>query len=70
MFIFPLIFLFSDDIKFISKLDEDSKKKAKRELNELNDADRILAVQSFRQWVLQQKWLKTPTGKIITTLYT
>ncbi|XP_053402134.1 alpha-tocopherol transfer protein-like isoform X3 [Mercenaria mercenaria] len=50
-----------DDIKFVSKLDEESKKKAKRELNELNDTDRILAVQSFRQWILQQKWLKTPT---------
>lgn len=50
-----------DDIKFVSKLDEESKKKARKELNELNDTDRILAVQSFRQWVLQQKWLKTPT---------
>lgn len=51
-----------DDIKFVSRLDEESKKKARRELNELNDTDRILAVQSFRQWVLQQKWLKTPTS--------
>ncbi|XP_060565140.1 alpha-tocopherol transfer protein-like [Ruditapes philippinarum] len=50
-----------DDIKFVSKLNEESQKKAKKELNELNDTDRILAVQSFRQWVLQQKWLKTPT---------
>jgi hypothetical protein len=54
----------SDDIKFVSKLNEESQKKAKKELNELNDTDRILAVQYFRQWVLQQKWLKTPTGKI------
>lgn len=49
------------DIKFESALDEESMKKARRELNELNDTDRILAVQSFRQWILQQKWLKTPT---------
>ena len=62
IFSFAIYNYISDDIKFVSKLDEDSKKKAKRELNELNDTDRSLAVQSFRQWILQQKWLKTPTG--------
>lgn len=49
------------DALFVSKLDDASKKKAKDELNELNDKDRELAVQSLRQWVLQQKWLKSPT---------
>ncbi|KAL4229352.1 hypothetical protein ACF0H5_012391 [Mactra antiquata] len=49
------------DVNFVSKLDEASKKKAKDELNELNDKDRALAVQAFREWILQQKWLKTPT---------
>ncbi|XP_045191878.1 alpha-tocopherol transfer protein-like isoform X2 [Mercenaria mercenaria] len=50
-----------DDAKFISKLDETSKQKAKEELNERNDKDRELAVQTLRQWILEQDWLKTPT---------
>ncbi|XP_052224863.1 alpha-tocopherol transfer protein-like [Dreissena polymorpha] len=50
-----------DDVKFVSALDDAAKKKAKEELNELNDKDRALAVQTLRQWALQQKWLKTPT---------
>lgn len=49
------------DANFQSQLDEKSRKRAREELNELNDKDREIAVQSFRQWVLQQKWLKTPT---------
>ena len=47
---------------------EEAKKKAKKELNELNDTDRLLAVQAFRQWILQQKWLKTPTGMIFKSM--
>ena len=51
------------DDSFQSILNDASKKKAKDELNELNDEDRKLAVQTLRQWVLQQDWLKSPTGK-------
>ena len=47
---------------FVSALDDQSKKKAKDELNE-NEKDRLGAVQSFRSLVLQQDWLKTRTGK-------
>ena len=46
----------------MSKLDEKSLKVAKEELHERNEKDRLLAVQTFRQWVLEQKWLRTPTG--------
>ncbi|XP_045191876.2 alpha-tocopherol transfer protein-like [Mercenaria mercenaria] len=49
------------DAEFTSKLDEASKKKAKEELNELNDADRALAVQTFRKWILEQDCIKSPT---------
>ena len=55
----------SGDDDFRSTLDEASRKKAKDELHELNDKDTVLAVQTLRQWVLQQDWLKTPTGKCI-----
>ncbi|KAL4235050.1 Tyrosine-protein phosphatase non-receptor type 9 [Mactra antiquata] len=50
-----------DDTKFKSSLDEESKQKAKKELNEINDVDRVIAVQTFRQWIKDQKWLKAPT---------
>ena len=53
-----------DDVKFVSALDDQSKKKAKEELNE-NEKDRLGAVQSFRSLVLQQDWLKTRTGKTL-----
>ncbi|XP_053385624.1 alpha-tocopherol transfer protein-like [Mercenaria mercenaria] len=49
------------DATFISKLDEEGQRKAKEELNELNDVDRQIAVQTLRQWVIDQDWLKTPT---------
>ena len=51
------------DALFESKLDETSKKKAKDELNELNDKDRESAVQTLRKWVLEQDWLRSPTGE-------
>ena len=51
----------SEDVSFQSKLDDASMKTATDELNE-NVKDRIDAVQSFRHLVLQEKWLKTPTG--------
>ena len=53
------------DAQFVSLLDETGKKKANEELHEQNDKDRELAVQSLRQWVLQQKWLKSPTGTMV-----
>ncbi|XP_045166172.2 retinaldehyde-binding protein 1-like isoform X2 [Mercenaria mercenaria] len=49
------------DAKFVSKLNEDGKKKAKEELNELNEKDREIAVQTLRKWAIEQDWLKTPT---------
>lgn len=49
-----------EDAQFESKLDEASLIRAKEELNE-NAKDRICAVQSFRNLILQEKWLKTPT---------
>lgn len=55
-------FLILGDAKFFSVLDEAAKKKAKEELKELNDRDREIAVQTFRQWALDEDWLKTPTG--------
>ena len=53
---------FSEDLEFKSQLDEESLLRAKEELNE-NVKDRMCAVQSFRNLILQEKWLKTPTGK-------
>ncbi|XP_045179350.2 alpha-tocopherol transfer protein-like [Mercenaria mercenaria] len=49
------------DAKFVSKLDEEGKKKAKEELHELNDKDTQIAVETLRQWVVDQDWLKSPT---------
>ena len=53
----------------MSKLNAASLQKAKEELHELNDADRALAIQTLRQWVLQQNWLKSPTGNMLCILY-
>ena len=63
---FTVLSFIPDDAKFVSALDDQSKKKAKEELNE-NEKDRLGAVQSFRSLVLQQDWLKTRTGKTMTT---
>lgn len=49
------------DAHFNSILDEEGKKKAKDELNEMNEKDRKIAVQTLRKWVLKQDWLTTPT---------
>ena len=54
-------FVLSEDAQFESKLDEANLIRAKEELNE-NAKDRICAVQSFRNLILQENWLKTPTG--------
>ena len=56
-----LVFVADGDYKF--PLDAASKKKAEKELNEI-ESDRADAVQAFRKWVLDQKdWLKSPTGE-------
>ena len=63
---YKYVFNIAGDAKFVSKLDEASKKKAKDEIGEKSDKDRELAVQALRGWVVQQKWLKTPTGNTPT----
>ena len=61
---FYVVLLSTADTEYKFPLDEESKKKAKDELNEI-DSDRVCAVQTFRKWVLDQaKWLKSPTGEI------
>ena len=49
------------DADYVCTLDEQSAKKAKDELNE-DPADRLGAVQKFRELVLQQPHIKCPTG--------
>ncbi|XP_052820455.1 clavesin-1-like [Mya arenaria] len=49
------------DAKFVSKLDEASKQKCRDELNERNPADTLIAVQTLRQRVKEQDWLRIPT---------
>ncbi|WAR15547.1 TTPAL-like protein [Mya arenaria] len=49
------------DSKYVSPLDDASKKICHDELHERNEADTLIAVQTFRQWIHEQKWLKTPT---------
>ena len=49
------------DADYVCTLDEKSLKKAKDELNE-DPANRLGAVQKFRQIVLQQPHMKCPTG--------
>ena len=51
----------SGDAAFKTKLDKASREKAHEELNEV-EKDRLGAVQSFRNLVLQERWLRTPTG--------
>ena len=61
------MFYLTGDTEFVSELDEVSKQLAKDELNERNEKDRLLAVQTLRRWVLEQKWLRTPTGMMFKT---
>jgi len=60
----------SDD-DYVCTLTEESVKKAKEELNE-DPKDRLTAVQKFRQLVMQQPHIKSPTGfqHIFNTLLT
>lgn len=48
-------------MSFVSKLDEKWKKKAAEELNE-EEKEVDGSIQALREWVLQQNWLKSPTG--------
>jgi len=55
------------DADYVCTLDEQSAKKAKDELNE-DQADRLGAVQKFRELVLQQPHIKCPTGRLLTSV--
>ena len=46
-------------------LTEASLKKARDELNEI-PSDRLAAVQAFRKWIEEQKYIKCPTGRPMT----
>ncbi|XP_052233987.1 clavesin-1-like isoform X2 [Dreissena polymorpha] len=48
------------DEEYQCGLDDESLKKACRELNE-DPKERLGALATFREWIAQQKWLKTPT---------
>lgn len=60
----------SDDLgSYVCSLDAEREEQARRELNE-NSKERVAAMRSFREWILQQKnWLKCPTGEIYTSHY-
>ncbi len=49
------------DAHYVCSLDPASVKKAQEELNE-DPKNRLGAVQTFREWILQQKHIKCPTG--------
>lgn len=50
----------SEDDNYKCSLDEYSLQKAQRELNE-DPKERLSALRTLREWIRQQKWLKTPT---------
>ena len=52
----------SDDDNYVCTLDEASKERAGKELNE-DEKNRDGAVETLRDWVKQQHWLKSPTGR-------
>jgi hypothetical protein len=49
------------DENYKCMLDDQSLLKAKRELNE-DPKERVGALKALREWVTQQKWLKSPLG--------
>jgi hypothetical protein len=55
------MYLYADE--FIGTLDDESQKRAKKELNE-DEKNRAGAVETLREWAKQQPWLKTRTGLI------
>ncbi|KAL5021758.1 hypothetical protein ScPMuIL_000913 [Solemya velum] len=46
--------------EYVRHLDNNTVDKARKELNEIPE-ERLGAVETFRQWIREQKWLKTPT---------
>ncbi|XP_052820635.1 alpha-tocopherol transfer protein-like isoform X2 [Mya arenaria] len=49
------------DREYVNLLEESSRRICKEELHERNDADTLIAVQTFRKWIKEHKTLKTPT---------
>ena len=56
------------DDKYVCSLSEKSLKKAKKELHE-NPKERLGAVETFRQWIQQQKHIRCATGKYSVLKY-
>ena len=54
----------SDSIDYVCGLDKNALAKAKKELNE-DPKERLGAVQTLREWILQQKHMTCNTGEII-----
>ena len=54
-----------EDKDYVCSLDEASLNKAIKELNE-DPKNRLGAVDTFRQWIKQQKHLKCPTGILVS----
>ncbi|WAR14589.1 TTPAL-like protein [Mya arenaria] len=52
------------DREYVNLLEESSRRICKEELHERNDADTLIAVQTFRKWIKEHKTLKTPTDKL------
>ena len=50
------------DSSYVCSLDEKTLKKAKKELGE-DPKQRLGAVETFREWILQQKHIKCDTGQ-------
>lgn len=49
--------------EYVCGLDEQSQEKARKELNE-DPKERLGAVQTLKEWIRQQNWIRSPTGKI------
>jgi hypothetical protein len=56
-------FIAMADDKYVCTLTAASLKVAEEELGE-KASERLVAVQTLRDWALQQKWMKTPTGML------
>ena len=56
--------IMSDSIDYVCGLDKNALAKAKKELNE-DRKERLGAVQTLREWILQQKHMTCNTGEII-----
>ena len=54
----------SDAVDYVCGLDKNTLAKARKELNE-DPKERLGAVQTLREWILQQKHMTCNTGEII-----